>query len=220
MRDTFNWSDISGVPSAPGIYAWYYLPEVPDYDLTTAIERVQALQKAGDRKNATATIECFLESTIFQYFQEKPFSASLRGPLKPTYEGVLNHKPSMSGSLIDRLLEDPTRLRTIKDVLESSAPNFSSPLYIGMSEDLNTRLLQHKRFIEKYREQLSSKPSAPNKLTNGERGDQSFALEVATRGMPPSRLFAKIQVIADDGHRYVDLENILNRIHYPLLGRN
>ena len=45
-------------------------------------------------------------------------------------------------------------------------------------------------------------------------------MEVCRRNILPAQLFVVINIIKDNGKRYIDLENILNRIHYPLLGRN
>ncbi|MER9700761.1 hypothetical protein [Mesorhizobium sp. M0146] len=116
--------------------------------------------------------------------------------------------------MLDRIVEEPARLATIRQVLEASAPHFASPIYIGMSEKLRLRLKRHKALIEKYGE-------LPDiALSEEEQRDQSFAREVRARNIPPSRLFVVATVISGPPGTYVDIENILNRIHYPLLGRN
>ncbi|AFY44924.1 hypothetical protein [Nostoc sp. PCC 7107] len=213
----YRWTEISGIPQEPGIYAWYYSPEITDYDLELAIEKINKFKQNNEREYAAKIIENFLEKNIFQYFQEEPYQAFLEGSLKPTYKGYLEHKPIISDSLVSRILEEPERLKTVKNVVQSSAPNFASPIYIGMSDKLGKRLNQHKRLIEKYREEIFKENT---KIKDKENIDQSFAMEVCRRNILPAQLFVVINIIKDNGKRYIDLENILNRIHYPLLGRN
>lgn len=220
MDTRFAWSEISMIRDVPGIYAWYYLPEITNFDLNKTVESVQSLVLSRRRDEAKSVIEQFLYQFIFSYFTEQPYTAILRGPLKPSYEGQLQHQPGLSSTMIERLLDDPERLRTIKDVLENSAPDFASPIYIGMSERLGTRIKRHRHLIERYREQRPSTTFAAEAMLSSEQRDQGFAREIAEREINPQRLFVSIRAIGASGNRYVDLENILNRIHYPLFGRN
>ena len=218
---TYLWTEISSVPQKPGVYAWYYLPEITDFDLQQTIDRIKTYRDHGDEETALKSIEDFLETFVFRYFQEEPYQAILRGSLKPRYEGAIEHKPELSEKLIERIVEEPERLITIKQVLEKSAPEFASPIYIGMSENLSSRLRRHKRLIEKYSEQLLSRTSLQRTdAKEAENRDESFAMRICSRNIPPTRLFVSINILENVGKRYVDIENILNRIHYPLLGRN
>lgn len=218
---TYWWTEISNVPQKPGVYAWYYLPEITDFDLQQTISRIRVYRDDNDIEVAIETVKSFLQNFLFQYFQEEPYQAILRGALKPKYEGSIEHKPELSEELLKRIVEEPERLITIKQVLEKSAPDFASPIYIGMSENLSSRLKRHKKLIEKYSSQLlSQNTSNRNDKRDGEDRDQSFAMRICSRHIPPTRLFVTISILDDAGKRYVDIENILNRIHYPLLGRN
>lgn len=222
----YPWNQITNIPVKPGVYAWYYLPEITDYDLHNTIEKLNTLKEKADLELASELVQDFLYKNIFRYFEEEPYNASLTGALKPKYEGKLEHKPSISQSLIERIVEIPERLATIKKVLEVSAPDFASPLYIGMSNKLGKRLKAHQKLIEKYRsENLSEdRPQVLNSVKireNQEFYDKSFALEVCRRNIPPSRLFVIVNILDEEiDKNYLDIENILNRIHYPLLGRN
>ncbi len=211
---TYSWHEISDAPAKPGVYAWYYTPEITAFDLESVTSAVETLKAAGEVETAKDAIRSFLEQSVFSYFRERPYSAQLKGALKPRYEGVIEHIPTLSGTLLERIIEEPTRLATIRDVLESSAPEFASPIYIGMSERLRARLKRHKSLIEKYGEMPDLAGSEEDQR------DQSFAREVRYRNIPPSRLFVVTKVISGPPGSYVDIENILNRIHYPLLGRN
>ncbi|MER9632700.1 hypothetical protein [Mesorhizobium sp. M0228] len=210
----YSWHEIGDVPAKPGVYAWYYTPEITSFDLEQITTRVTTLKASVSMVAAREAVRAFLDESVFRYFREQPYSAQLRGPLKPRYEGTIEHMPSLSESLLDRIVEEPARLATIREVLEASAPHFASPIYIGMSEKLRLRLKRHKALIEKYGE-------LPDiGLSEEEQRDQSFAREVRARNIPPSRLFVVATVISGPPGTYVDIENILNRIHYPLLGRN
>lgn len=214
----YRWTEISGIPQEPGIYAWYYSPEITDYDLEFAIKQINQFKQNNDIQSALKMIDTFLEKNIFKYFQEEAYQVSIEGSLKPKYEGFVEHKPSISGSLVERIFENPERLKTVKNVVQSSAPNFASPIYIGMSDKLGKRLKQHKKLIEKYRANPILNESG--RIGDKEKSDQCFAMEVCRRNILPARLFVVINLITNDGKRYIDIENILNRIHYPLLGRN
>lgn len=211
---TYSWHEIGDVPAQPGVYAWYYTPEITAFDLADITAAVVNFKASGEPNAAKDAIRIFLEQSVFSYFREQPYSAQLRGALKPRYEGMIEHRPTLSESLLDRIVEEPARLATIREVLEGSAPHFASPIYIGMSERLRIRLKRHKSLIEKYGELPDLGGSEEDKR------DQSFAREIRVRNIPPSRLFVVAKVISGPAGSYVDIENILNRIHYPLLGRN
>lgn len=210
----YTWHEIGDVPSAPGVYAWYYTPEITAFDLDQITAEIHTLRAGAGPAAAKQAVRAFLDEAVFRYFREQPYSAHLRGPLKPRYEGQIEHRPTLSESLLDRIVEAPERLATIRSVLEASAPDFASPIYIGMSERLRGRLGNHKSLIEKYGELPDPGPSEEDQR------DHSFAKEIRARSIPPSRLFVVASVISGPPGTYVDIENILNRIHYPLLGRN
>lgn len=209
----YEWAEIVDVPNRPGIYAWYYRPELTRFDLEKTINEIQSNRKNGNEVEGKKAIQTFLQERIFQYFQEAPYQVIVKGQLKPSYQGQLHHRPSPTDALIDRIIENPDRLRTIKEVLETSSPELASPLYIGMSANLGQRLKQHRRLIEKYRDNNSE-------TYRGESRAHNFASQICQRNIVPTRLFVVVRIINELGNRYVDIENILNRIHYPLLGRN
>jgi hypothetical protein len=211
---TYSWHEIAEVPAEPGVYAWYYTPEITAFDLRRITSELEVVKSAQGTAAAKELVRAFLDKFVFRCFQEQPFSAYLSGPLKPRYEGQIEHRPTLSEGLLDRIVDDLRRLATIRTVLETSAPDFASPIYIGMSENLRARLGRHKSLIERYGE-LSTSVEA----IEGQR-DRSFAREIRARNIPPSRLFVVTKIISGVAGSYVDIENILNRIHYPLLGRN
>ena len=205
------WADIGDAPPTPGIYAWYYSPEITDFDLEQTIGLAAASE---DQSAAERAVRELLDGRLYTHFKEEPYAASLSGPLKPTYAGSLEHVPAASNSLITRLAENPDRLRPIRDVLALSAPMFASPLYIGMATVLRTRLSRHKELIERFR---SARPRSDQ---DDRSSDAGFAWQIAKRRIPPERLSVFTCSVEENGDIAVDVENILNRICYPILGRN
>jgi hypothetical protein len=210
----YRWQEIEDVPLGAGVYAWYYTPEITAFDLECITAKITELKALGDSTKAKEAIRAFLDEHVFQYFREQPFTVRLHGPLKPRYEGQIDHMPTLSENLLDRIVDDPARLTTIRDVLEASVPDFASPIYIGMSERLRDRLRQHKVLIERYGEVPSGS------LTEDDQRDNSFASEICARSIPRTRLSVGVKIISGPPRTYIDIENILNRVHYPLLGRN
>jgi len=205
------WADLGDAPEASGVYAWYYSPEITDFDLN---QTIAAAHSASDRFDGERVVKAMLDKRIFQYFREEPYNAELSGQLKPSYSGTIEHDASVSHSLVSRLAAEPERLRAIRGVLALSAPMFASPLYIGMATVLRSRLARHRELIEKYRS------SVPRDGQTSKSSDAGFAWQVAKRKIPPERLFVFTCSIAGDEGTAVDVENILNRICYPILGRN
>ncbi len=211
----FKWVEISEAPRKPGVYAWYYVPEITNFDIDDAIKELIKKKEKNDHVGARKMLSQFLDKFLFKYFAEDPYNVALRGPLKPKYEGTLKHIPSVSESLLDRIVEDPHRLRTMQKILKESAPNFASPIYIGMSENLHVRLLRHKNLIERF---FSGKLT--ENATEYKDRDQGFAWQIYCRNINPPDLFVTLKVIEDGQNNYIDIENILNRIHFPIFGRN
>ncbi len=205
------WADLTSAPEGPGVYAWYYKPSITDYDLEKTIQAVRA---TADRAEAERMIRSMLDERLFRYFREEPYSAVLSGQLKPSYVGSLEHDTAASASLVSRLASEPDRLRTIRDVLALSAPMFASPLYIGMATVLRVRLAKHKELIERFRS------TVPRDGQVDRNSDAGFAWQVAKRKIPPERLVVFTCSTASDDGTATDIENILNRICYPILGRN
>jgi hypothetical protein len=215
----FRWREINQIPTSGGVYAWYFTPDLSEYDSDEFIRKILLLKENNDVEELMKYVDEFLYEYIFRFFVEKPYEARVYGALKPNYQGVLHHKPAISSSLVQRLIEKPGRIKEIGKILSSSVPNFSSPIYIGMSKDLSSRLAKHKSLIEKYRETPSLVPNIDAMLEEDQR-DHSFAKEVCARSISPTLLSVIIEPVMGVADEWIDVENILNRIHFPLLGRN
>jgi hypothetical protein len=218
----FRFSEVSSAPNTPGVYSWYYRIELTDKDIAKCIEDVELEMSAEARDDL---VRNFLETHLFRYYKEVPYFIALSGPLKPKYEGFIDHRPEVSSSLIRRLSTAPKNLYELKRTLMLAIPLFASPIYIGVATRLRERLLQHVRLIDQLQHLRASAAGDIYPVAKGETEDEDrdhkFAYEVSmVRGFRPSSLIVNtLELPIDDSIRY-DLENVLNRINYPLCGRN
>jgi hypothetical protein len=218
----FRFSEVAQAPNGPGVYSWYYRIELTDKDIATCIENVE-LENNPEIKEAI--VHAFLDTHLFRYYKEVPYFVALSGQLKPRYEGLIDHRNDVSASLIRRLAATPANLYELKRTLRLAIPLFASPIYIGVATRLRERLMQHVRLIDSLQHLRASAVDdlyVPAQGANEEEDrDHKFAYEVSmVRGFRPSSLIVNtLELPVDDSIRY-DLENILNRINYPLCGRN
>jgi hypothetical protein len=209
-----QWNQVESAPDEPGIYSWYYKFLFPRFDIDELVRTVRASDERGARESVIA----FLNKFVFGPLREEPYTAVIQGKLKPRYEGELLQSSGPSKEVVDRLVGDIERIRSIARVLESATPFFASPIYIGMSSNLRTRLRSHKALIERFVE--------ARRLALGEikvaasNTDLSFARDVARRELSPNQLLVFVRPMPIDGDACNDVENLLNRVNFPLCGRN
>ncbi|TMP32596.1 hypothetical protein CWB99_01610 [Pseudoalteromonas rubra] len=215
----YKWNQLLRVPESAGVYAWYLPLKISTKDVELVTERVLHYKEGGNIQSAKDTIRCFVNERVLNFYNEEPYLATLEGALKPKYIGSLYHQPSISDSLVERLFCEPERIKTIGQILIETAPNFASPIYIGMANNLRNRLRKHKTLIEKYTAKGYSKVESCRQFEEDVR-DHNFAMRVVNRGIPETEMFVCIQEIDNHGNIYKDIENLLNRINYPVLGRN
>ena len=216
--------ELMQAPELPGVYAWYYRIELSDKDISDCVAACDAATSDEER---CGIVRLFLERRLFSYYREQPYMAVLTGPLKPTYTGLLENQMPISESLVERVAAKPERLRALKDLLQQSIPFFASPIYIGVAKNLRRRLLRHKALIERYQQSMAAglmelQVTAGSEDDPESNRDHSFAREVATaRRFAAYNLVVHVMEVAtdEDGLR-IDIENLLNRINYPLCGRN
>ena len=207
-----TWAEIDLAPETPGVYAWYSRLAISKADIDAIVKRINEAKLVGEAK-ARDEVEHALDRFIFSPYRETPYQVALRGQLKPKFSGEVAHEPTRSESLVGRLAADPERFRTISDILKTAAPWFTAPLYIGMAINLRNRLKQHKNKIIELRD-LQGHGSSD------EVAEAGFANQVVARNFDPTNLFVHIAEVNVDTGEHNDLENILNRINYPIFGRN
>ncbi|MBN9366252.1 GIY-YIG nuclease family protein [Acidovorax sp. YS12] len=209
---SLTWSEIDLAPETPGIYAWYSRLVISKADIDAVIKRIYEAKRQGEAQSR-AEVEYALDQFIFSPYRETPYQVALRGQLKPKFSGEVMHEPSKSESLVGRLVSNPDRFRTVAEVLKTAAPWFTAPLYIGMAINLRSRLRQHRNKIVELRD-LQGQGSIDDVIEAG------FANQVVARNFDPTNLFVHIAEVNVDTGEHNDLENILNRINYPIFGRN
>lgn len=213
----YSFHELGQVPSGPGIYAWYHRLKLSLHDVETYSKRVSAAAPA----ERDSVARDFLEKFVFSYYSEAPYDVRVAGRLKPTYEGQVAHIQPISTALVERIAEDPSRLKAIREVLQSTTPIFASPIYIGVAGNLRRRLQTHKSYIERYSQARAETGLTEYDADEDAEAAHSFAAEVCHQ-----RRFASfnltVHVLECDIRPEIrlDLENILNRINYPLCGRN
>jgi hypothetical protein len=186
---------------------------------------VKAVSDAPTDELRAEVVRDFLERRLFKYYRETPYDVFLSGKMKPSYQGTAENVMGISDTLVARLAAQPQRLEGLKALLRASVPYFASPIYIGVAKSLRARLLVHRRLIEKFKnaqsQELAEFVADSGADEEDAARDHSFAQEVSQiRDFTTHYLLAfTMEFPSDEGIRY-DLENILNRINYPLCGRN
>lgn len=208
-----SYTEISVAPETSGVYAWYSSLKIGAQDLKDFERNV--VDKRSNRSEAAGYIEEALNNLVFKKYREDDYQIILQGALKPKYEGEAKHMPRASSSLVDRLIEEPARINIIAEAISTAAPYFTAPLYIGMARNLRERLTRHKQLIESLYDSIRSRDGLDIK-----DGDAGFARQVVARGFDPMSLFVHVQEIDVKTNEQVDVESILNRINFPIFGRN
>jgi hypothetical protein len=228
-KGSYRFDNVHQAPKKPGFYAWYYRFEVSDADIARVKQDLEAITDTGQRKEAMGS---FLKTFIFKHFRETNYRVELKGKLKPLYSGEIEYSYPLGDKLLKRLADQPDLLDFLKWSLSSSLPYFASPLYIGLSDDLRRRLTSHKRLIEYYQDRKSQPGllfEASSEFETLDEKGHSFAREVTLEReffVPNLRVSTLVipDELAKSGSELRDqlatVENILNRINFPLCGRS
>lgn len=205
----FSQVTTESIENKSGVYAWYYKVSLGDADIQKLIDSLKHL----DEYQKSVAVEDFLNRHFYQFFKEANYQASITGKLMPAFKGELAHIDQSSASLKSQLLTSPELLWEIKSFIKDLDVDFSSPIYIGMADNLNVRLNNHKRLIDKFKKE---------KVTNDnfDDRDENFAARVASKQMLTKNLYVSIKTVESDSRLHTTLENLMNRINYPVLGRN
>ncbi|MCT6736150.1 MULTISPECIES: GIY-YIG nuclease family protein [Rhodococcus] len=227
--------DVGSAPAAPGIYAWYASFRASPQDWLT---------RPHDGQDAAT-------DGFFQLLREY---AGYHEPLPITLKGSATYGGAWSGELeldhgIQTMIRNngdaPMEVRTEKDrdaladtvnspegrrilasVLGQATPVFSSPLYIGITENLRQRLEKHRKDYTHGMEYLSEHPGEEKELQAKANG---FGLRAAARGIAMENLEVWVIDLNNDENRETtdkelketarSAEWLLHRLFSPVLGR-
>lgn len=222
--ERFEISRIERVPEQTGVYAWYLRPFIAESDVRDVMSALD-LQSGLPLDLRVDAVREFLSDHVFSSFLDTPYEVTFGGPLKARYKGSAGHTPTISDSLLHRIACDPEQLRTVCTIIRTQmVPVFTSPIYIGVAKSLRQRLGSHKKLLLQARDSLAQKQGFSCEHPDDEvhRRDHQFATEVVyDRKISPLDLLVYCAPLpSGDRVDALNAENILNRICFPICGRN
>ena len=155
----------------PGIYTFYYSPKIGDYDL-----------QDRDGVSGDDALANIIQKKCLDKFNEPGLKTTVRLPYEKKLEGILSEssKKIRDKSFYNRIYDESVQINSIlkevgvrrafKRVINDVQPLFSTPIYIGVSHDIQDRLMVHK---DKYFKALDLR----NK--GAEVGDKDFGSRAA-----------------------------------------
>lgn len=245
--ERFDSRTIAKAPSCVGLYAWYGRLDagLKDWEL----ELVNGIDAGVYRFTK------LLQQHTSRY-QAPPLKTKAKGSFAITYEGsleerslnflqtILNREERFSFEFDENDSNETTRNKTkakhlhdtvdrhktrgwLVDVLRITTPILSSPVYIGVSENLNNRLGTHLKELRDLSEATKHNPTNRESLLNAPKssfasraigmGFSTESLEVWTLNLETalgvSNDPASLRTMAEAA------EWLLNRWHRPTLGR-
>ncbi|WP_425245411.1 GIY-YIG nuclease family protein [Streptomyces sp. NEAU-NA10] len=224
--------DVDQAPESPGLYAWYVSFRAGPHDWK--------LKPGPDGDQA---IEGFvgLLRRYAGYYEPLPLALSGRGAYGAKWDGELApdyplREPDAEDPQVDDIeprlekltqsLDTESRRRVMATILEKATPVFSTPVYIGVAENLRQRLRQHRVSYTKAHDWLREHPEDIELVrTKG----KSFGERAAAREIAMQHLEAWVIDLADEENDEVTKKNLrntaesaewlLHRLYSPILGR-
>lgn len=222
----FTYLELDGAPPGPGIYAWYV-----DFPAGPADWEPRIVDGADESVAATGAalldFAGYLRPRSIPLSGVADYDMAWTGQLNPDYldetlRTALAGDDSGLAGLIE-VMHTPLERRALGEALRASIPVFSSPLYIGVAQELNDRLSQHKRDYERAHAFLATGPENREQLL----ASPKFGVRLAASAIPVDHLSAYTLEIgsgtamAPARRRAVAhlTERLLQRAFRPLYGR-
>jgi hypothetical protein len=223
--------DVDQAPEAPGIYAWYavFRASPQDWKLKAGPHGDEAIDGF---LNLIRRYASYHEPSPIDLVGKGTYGARWHGDLVLDYplrapseaDGDDSSSADRLGKLVDAI-ESEDRRQTLAKMLEMVTPAFSSPLYIGVAENLRNRLCQHRQNFTNASEWLQDHPDDAEII---QVKGKSFGARAAARDIPMEYLEAWV---IDLNHQRSDLSSkqlrsiaesaewLLHRLYGPILGR-
>lgn len=234
----FGMLEVEQAPESPGIYAWYVTFRASAHDWET---------RPVDGHDSS--IEGFLGLLREYASYYEPLPITLRGsaPYGGRWDGALEldhgvisrdsyekddgsdrrekERREQDREALDNTISSQTGRRLLAQFLSRTTPVFSSPLYIGVAENLNERLQRHRNSYSRAMEWLRSNPHDVDRL---KRDAKTFGQRAAARGIAMENLEAWVidlkELELDASVNSLresarSAEWLLHRLFAPILGR-
>jgi hypothetical protein len=236
-RLAFN--ELEQAPESPGLYAWYGVLRSGRGTWGVNIEHGADQGESHSRRALNRHTEHFANAAL-DVTVESAFSASWSGALEDgtlaSQRAVIQNAEKHNLGESDRAaapklqttLHTPIMRKTLFDVLERSAPIFSAPLYIGVAENLRSRLKTHAHNLNVHSRRSATTSNYFKNVTDAKTLG-TFAFRAARQGFSPDNLevwVLDVAAVAEEGRDVHQLREVaeacewlLNRWHRPQLGR-
>lgn len=236
----FTLETISQAPNVTGLYAWYAAlgagPKDWELDVVNGsdvgIERLRGLLKRQTDRLGFRTLEATAIGSFSQTWTgmlSDQTSDSLREVLAESSSSRRseNYDRQRAPKLQESLDSRDSRLLLVK-ALDLAIPCLSSPIYVGVAENLNSRLSTHARDVNRLAAAVARNPNIRQRLREETR--TSFAIRAIASGFLPSNLrvctlnldlLCKDLEVTNQDSRAVGeaVEWILNRWNRPYIGK-
>lgn len=181
----YQGEQVSRIPSAPGLYAWYYRPLSTSVDAATRI--------LAQFLDTPASITTIVQQRYGVRLVSRSTLLPVFGPQEQTAISVLGEAAADAANFISWFLASPALV------------TFTRPIYIGIAKNLYERVYnQHFRSLTEYWDSdsrvsrlLAAMPDiSVQSVMDRLELPHSFALEARVKGIPPRDLLVSV-VISD-----------------------
>jgi len=213
VMSLYKSDQIRKAPNAQGIYCWYIIPKLYEFD-------IKEFEKKSSSKEK---IKEFIEEKILKFFKLPNYTVRVSAPLKPTFEGEVENVQRISDKPIDLIFQNIEVVKDINSFFNLNNSCFFSPVYIGKAKRIQDRLFQHKQLISDLKN--ATRTIEIELSSNDVKFDTSefaFAKEFVKRSIPLDWLYFSYCDLSNSkiSESYEAIESIMNRINFPLMGRN
>lgn len=229
----FSMHEVDQAPERPGLYAWYaaFVASPRDWEFQAS-------------PNGDLAINGFLGviRKYAGYFEPMPIGLTGRSSYGARWDGSLmidfplrsgepsaqdgTQQPDQELAALADALDTEERRKVMAMILRDAAPLFSSPLYVGVAENLRSRLQAHRREFTRAADWLREHPEDMERVR---LGGKSFGPRAAARGIAMEHLEVWIMALDPDCDPSLTTKHLrntaeaaewlLHRLYSPTLGR-
>lgn len=232
--EKYKLDKISHAPECIGIYAWYACLDMraPDWSCNTdetgedlANQRTRDIVNNHSKKYQPLEFDLIGKSN----FNQK-WVGNLSPQLSSFFDENLNQNDRTESTFLSDTFSTEKTRKHLAHLLKSSMPIFASPLYIGKSNNIRSRLQSHASTLKQiYNIIKDDDPRKEEIIERIKQDGANFGARAIAAGFTPDDLFVyviNIESICAAGMKRKEIEKIcssyewlLNRWHRPLLGR-